>query len=96
MDRQPSAPSWVSSDRSSDRVDEVADLALDVPGEDPQADPDLRRGQSGARRVEHRVGEVLDEAAQLLVEVDDLDGRLPEDRVAEEPDGLDRHAASLG
>ena len=57
-------------------VDQVADLALDVPGEDPQPDADLRRGQAGAGRLEHRVGEVLDEPAQLLVEVDDLDRRL--------------------
>src|SRR3712207_7704686 len=37
-----------------------------------QPHADLRRGQAGARRVEHGVGQVRDELAQLLVEVDDL------------------------
>ena len=53
------------------RVDQVAELAVDVPGEHPQADADLRRGQPGAGRLEHRVGEVRDQPAQLLVEVGD-------------------------
>ena len=93
IDRQPSGPSWVSSDSSSARVDQVADLAVDVPGEHPQPDADLRRREAGAGSVEHGVGEVLDQAAQLLVEVDDLDRGLAQDRVAEEADGLDGHAA---
>ena len=74
-----------------DRVDQVADLAVDVPGEDPQPDADLRRGQAGPGRLEHRVGEVLDELAQLLVEVDHLDRALAQHRVAEQADGLDHH-----
>ena len=91
IDRQPSGPSWISSGQVEPRVDQVAELAVDVPGEHPQADADLRRGQAGAGRVEHRVGEVLDERAQLLVEVDDLDRGLAQHRVAEEADGLDGH-----
>ena len=58
-DRQPSGPSWISADSVERRVDQVADLAVDVPGEDPQPDADLRRRQAGAGRVEHGVGEVL-------------------------------------
>ena len=72
----------------------MADLVVDVPGEHPQPDADLRCRQPGAGRVEHRVGEVLDEPAQLLVEVDHLDRALAQHRVAEESDGLD-HGASL-
>ena len=71
------------------RVDEVAHLVVDEPGEHPQADPDLRRGQSGARRLQHRVGQVLDQPAELLVEVDHLGGAGAQHRVAEEPDGDD-------
>ena len=58
-----------------DRVDKVAELALHVPREHPQPDPDLRRGQAGARRGEHRVGEVGDQPPQLLVEVRHRDRR---------------------
>ena len=95
IDRQPSGPSWISVGEVEPRVDQVADLAVDVPGEDPQPDADLRRGEAGAGRVEHGVGEVLDEPAQLLVEVDDLDRGLAQDRVAEQADGLDGHGASV-
>ena len=53
------------------RVDEVAELAVDVPGEHPQPDTELGRGQAAAGRVEHGVGQVRHQGAQLLVEVDD-------------------------
>ena len=76
------------------RVDQVPEHVVDVVGEDPQPDADLRRGQADAGRVEHRLGEVLDERAQLLVEVDDRLGRRAQHRVAEEPDGLDGHGLS--
>ena len=91
IDRQPSGPSWISSERVSSRVDEVAELAVDVPGEHPQADAELRRGQAGAGRVEHRVGQVRDEGAQLLVEVDHRRGGRAQHRVAEQPDRPDGH-----
>ena len=55
------------------RVDQVPDLAVDVPGEDPQPDADLRRGEAGAGCLEHRVGEVGDQLPELAVEVDHLD-----------------------
>ena len=94
IDRQPSSPSCGLLRQVEHRVDQVADLALDVPGEHPQADADLRRGQAGAGRLEHGVGEVLDQPPQLLVEVDDLDRRLAQDRVAEQADRLDGHATA--
>ena len=56
------------AERAEDRIDEVADLVVDVVGEDPQRHPDLRRGQPGTRRVAHGVGQVLHQPAQLLVE----------------------------
>ena len=92
IDRQPSGPNCSSVGQVEHRVDQVADLVLDVPGEHPQPDADLRGGEPGSGCVEHRVGEVLDELAQLLVEVDHLDRALAQHRVAEEADGLD-HAA---
>ena len=73
------------------RVHEVAEDAVDVVREDAQADADLRRGEAGAGRVHHRLLEVLDEDAQLLVEVGDgLRGRA-QHRVAEKADRLDGH-----
>ena len=74
-----------------DGVDEVAEHTVDPVGEDAQSDADLRCGQPGARGVEHGVLEVLDQHAQLLVEVGDLGGGGAQDRVAEESDVLDRH-----
>ena len=71
-------------------VDEVAELAVDPVGEDPQPDPDLRGRQARAGGVHHRLGEVLDQLAQLPVEVDDGLGRGAQDGVAEEADVLDR------
>ncbi len=78
------------------RVDQVADLVVDVPGEGAQPDPDLRRGQAGPGRGQHGVGEVGDQGAQLLVEVDDLDRGLAQHRVAEQPDRLDGQRELLG
>ena len=72
----------------------MAELALDVPGEDPQADADLRRREAGAGRGEHRVGEVGDELAQLAVEAVDLDRALAQHGIAEEADGLDGHGGA--
>ena len=73
-------------------VDEVADHVVDVVDEDPQADAELRGRETGARGVDHRVGEVLDELAQLLVEGLHRGCRGREHRVAEQADGLDGHA----
>lgn len=71
----------------------MPDLAVDVPGEDPQPDADLRCSQSGTGRLEHGVGEVVHQGAQLLVEGGDLDRAAAQDGVAEQTDGLDGHAA---
>jgi hypothetical protein len=43
----------------------VTGLIVDVVGEDPQADADLGRRQAHAGRVEHRLGQVGHEVAQL-------------------------------
>ena len=94
MDRQPSAPSCFSSDRSSTGLTRWPSSPVDVPGEDPQPDADLRGGQPGARRVQHGVGEVRDQPAQLLVEVGHRHGRGAQHRVAEQTDRLDGHGAA--
>ena len=73
------------------RVNEVADNAVDKIGEHAQAHTDLRGGQAGSRSVEHGVGEVLDELAQLPVEVDDRNRRSPQNGIAEQANVLDRH-----
>ena len=73
-------------------VDEVPDDAVDVVGEHPQADSQLRSREPRSPGVEHRVGQVTDESAQLGVEVDDRLGRGAQDGVAEQPDGCDTHA----
>ena len=62
------SPGWTGSPPAPPRsprptgvdvgVDQVADLAVDVPGEDPQAHADLRGGQAGAARGEHGLGQV--------------------------------------
>ena len=72
-------------------VDQVADLAVDVPGEHPQADADLRRGEARPAGGVHGLGEVGDQPAQFGVEVDDGGRRGAEDRVTEEPDRSDAH-----
>ena len=41
---------------------------IDVVGEDPQADADLRGGEADTWRFHHGVSEVLDQLAQLGVE----------------------------
>ena len=97
IDRQPSGASSVSSPTGVDvGVDQVADLAVDVPGEHPQADADLRGGQAGAAGGEHGLGQVGDEAAQLRVEVDDRGGGGAQHGVAEQPDGGDAHPTIVG
>ena len=73
----------------------MTDHVVDVEGEHPQADAELRRGQAGAALVLHGLGEVLDELAQFLVEVDDGIGRRAQHRIAEQTDGLDGHAVLL-
>ena len=59
------------------------DIPVDVVGEDPQPDPDLRRRQADAGRVEHRLGEVGDQVAQLEIEVNHRLGRSAQHGVTE-------------
>jgi len=65
------------------RVDEVPGLVIDVVGEHPQADADLRGGEPDAGRLQHGLGEVLDQLAQLKVEVHHRFRRGAQHRVAE-------------
>ena len=78
------------------RVDEVAERVVDVVDEHPQADADLRRGEPDAGRLEHRVDEVLDEGAQLLVEGGDRSGGGAQHGVAEQADGTQGHTSRVG
>src|SRR5262249_43943024 len=57
-------------------------------------DTDLRGGETGPVLLAHGVEEVVDQAAQLLVEVDDRIGGRAQDRVAEDPDVLDGQGGS--
>ena len=69
----------------------MADDVVDVVREHPQPHPDLRCREPGAGRFLHRLGEVLDELAQLLVEGGHLRRGRRQHRVAEQSDGLDCH-----
>ena len=75
-----------------DGVDQVAALAADRVGEHPQPDADLRRREPCPLGVVERLGQVLDQRAELLVEVGDGLGGGAQDRVAEQPDVADCHA----
>ena len=96
-DRQPSSPSWYSSSDSStiDGVEHVADLVVDVPGERPQADADLVGGQPGAPLGVDGLQQVLDEAADPVVDRRDRVARGAQDGVADGPDLSHRHAPIL-
>ena len=78
------------------RVDQVTDHVVDVVGEDPKADTDLRRGQAEPGRLQHRVGQVLDQAAQFGVEITDWLGRRTQHRIAEQTYRLDAHLIPPG
>ena len=69
----------------------MAQLVIDVIGEDPQPHADLGGREAGTRRVHHRVGQVFDQLAQFLVEIDDLDGGSAQHRITEDPNVHDRH-----
>jgi hypothetical protein len=73
----------------------MAEFVVDVVGEDPQADADLRGSQADAGRLHHRVGEVLDQPAQLGIEVDYRLGGGPQHGVAKQADRLHAQQASL-
>ena len=71
----------------------MPELVVHKVGEDPQAYPDLGRGQAETGRLQHRVGEVLDQLAQLGIEVADRLSRGAQYRVAEDADRLDADGA---
>src|SRR3954453_12759007 len=64
-------------------------------GEDPQAHPDLWRGEARPGRVQHGVGEILDQPAQLRVEVADRLGRRPQHGITKKTDGVNTHGFIL-
>src|SRR5215469_12624835 len=74
------------------RIDQVPGLVPHVVGEHPQADADLRRGEADTGRVDHRLGEVLDEVAKLEVEIRHRLGRGAQHRITEKADGPDQRA----
>ena len=80
-DRQPSSPSCDLLGQLDDhRVDHVPDDAVDVVGERPHADPDLRRGQPGSARVVDGLQQVAHQGGELAVE-----GRAPRRRACGAP-----------
>ena len=82
------------ADRVDVGVDQVADLAVDEPGEHPQADADLRRGQPRAPASNIVSVRSADQLPQLGVEVDDRGGGGAQHGVAEQPDRGDAHPRS--
>ena len=52
----------------------------------------MRGRQSNTRSLDHRFGEICDQGAQFLVEVDDGQRRNAKHRISEQPDGLHCHA----
>jgi len=80
----------VGVDHDATRRDAV--VVGQLPGEDPQADPDLGGGEADAARGIHRLEHVGDELADAVV--DDLDGlgSLVEDGFPGDDDWADGHA----
>src|SRR5690606_30565694 len=79
-----------------DRIHEAERLdprLPDIDDDDAAADPDLRRGEADAVRVVHRREHLVHQAPDLVVDLLDRLGLLPQDRVAEDPYLVYRHAA---
>ena len=86
----------LARDLDEHRVEDVADLAVDVVAEGAQADADLRRGDAGATRAARRVStRSRDECAHAIVDLFDGGGDGLQDGVAEEADGTFRHCAPI-
>ena len=96
IDRQPSSPSWVSSERSRTGLTRwpTSPSTFQVKTRSPTPICGAARPRPGAPSIVSVRS--CDEAAQLLVEVHDLDRLGAQDRVAEEADRLDGHPRSLG
>src|SRR3954469_14539364 len=78
-------------------IDQVTGLVVvDVVGEDPQADPDLRRGQACPGGIQHGFGEVFDQPAQLGVEIADRLGRRAQHGITEKTNRLYAHEKPPG
>src|SRR5262249_9149896 len=77
------------------RVDQMPDDIVDVEDEDSQPHSDLRCGEPGPALAEQRLGEVLDQRAQLLVEGRHGVGGGAQDGVAEESNVPDGHRRSF-
>jgi len=75
------------------RAHEDVGLVLRVGAEDeqPPQEPDLRRGEPGARRVLEAAAHPRDLGAQDVVDVGDREGGLAQRRVAPLPDPGVRH-----
>src|SRR5690349_3443647 len=80
--------------RGQHRVDHVAELAVHVVGEDGEADADLVRGHPRPAPHLDRVEQVLHQPRQPVVELGHQLAGGAQHRVAEQPDGPDRHRAS--
>ncbi len=69
-------------------------LLLDVPDihdHHPQRQPDLRSREADALRVVHGLEHVLDQLRQLWIELRYVLGRLPENRVTQNANLVERH-----
>ena len=82
----------LARDLDEHRVEDVADVAVDVVAEGAQADADLRGGDAGATGQLDGVDEVAHERAHAVVDVvDRARSTDAEHGVAEDADGTDRH-----
>ena len=73
------------------RVDELVQLALDLDHAGLERHAQLGRGEADARRVAHRVRQVVEQLVQVLAEAVDRLALEPQPGVAEHDDGLDAH-----
>ena len=71
IDRQPSGPSWISSDRVSCGLTRCPSSPSTCQVNTRSPTPICGAARPEPRRLDHRVGQVLHQRAQLLVEVDD-------------------------
>src|SRR5690625_1965913 len=76
----------VLGDLDETRVEDVADVVLDVPRERPQAHPDLVGGQAGPALVVDRLEQVLHQRLDAVVDLRDRFARGTQDRVAHDAD----------
>ena len=85
----------VVGQRGDDRVEDVADLALDVPGEGAQGDSDLVGGQARAPVLVDVLQQVLDKGAHTGGDLRDGRARRAQNRVADNTNLTEGHARIL-